>query len=168
MSTIPGTTIEIPTTHPINLEGEADAYAGESFDNAYARLRHAGDACGFMVCREVSVHGASVIVYQSRRQYRVRFDPVSLVFVGVQYRGARAESLDPWTDLYTTAAGNKLEAQDIMREVARLRKLAADMVGTGNAAEVNRLVAQIGKLEQQAAWKAGTRNVTWNPFDSVD
>lgn len=44
----------LPEGDPIHLAGEADAYAGESCENAYRRLFYVGCQCGFMVSRRGS------------------------------------------------------------------------------------------------------------------
>lgn len=90
-----GGMFNLPHSEPIHLEGEADAYAGETFENAYHRLHDAGCQCGFIVDRETNEHGHFVYVYQTTRAFRLTFSHMSMKLVRVESRHFEA---DPWKE----------------------------------------------------------------------
>lgn len=69
-----GGTFVWPTGEPINMIGEADAYAGETYENAFQRLHYCGCQCGFMVDQVARDDGLWVTVYNGPRPFRLRFE----------------------------------------------------------------------------------------------
>lgn len=90
--TIPGTDIVLPQSEPIHLQGEADAYADESRDNAYARLFNAACQCGFMVQKDKP---QSIIVWQESRVFRLCYGRDGSRLTAVWWRSAHDDKA-PW------------------------------------------------------------------------
>lgn len=62
-----------PSTEPIILEGEIDAYPGETLANAYARLHDYGCQCGWVTTCNVDDDGSGTVSVHVGRTYRLRF-----------------------------------------------------------------------------------------------
>lgn len=61
-----------PTTEPIHMSGEADAFPGETFENAYERLFAYGCECGWMTTNQIDLGTGRVFVYNNG-DYRLDF-----------------------------------------------------------------------------------------------
>jgi hypothetical protein len=61
-----------PTTEPIHLHGEADAFPGETFENAYNRLFDYGCQCGWSTSCQTDL-GASRVFVHNGGEFRLDF-----------------------------------------------------------------------------------------------
>lgn len=63
--------ITFPDTPPINLDGEADAYAGETFEAACKRLFYVACQCGYLISQGKTEAGPHITVYTHQYAFRL-------------------------------------------------------------------------------------------------
>jgi hypothetical protein len=94
-----GKRICIPTSEPIHMDGEADAYADESHAAAFDRLEYVAHQCGYLVSSGTANGLPTVRVYAGYREFLLTWNHDGWLRT-VEYRSARADASDPYKLLW--------------------------------------------------------------------
>lgn len=103
-----------PEADPINLAGEADAYPGESWDNAAKRLFYVACQCGYIAQREARTDGGRVYVRAHGREFRLDFDQYTDRLCEVSFRDEDDRVRpNPWRRRWSTPDFPTMSADEI-------------------------------------------------------
>ena len=94
-----GKSIHFPTSSPIHLDGEADAYADETHQAAFDRLEYVAHQCCYIVSSGTTNALQTVRVYAGHREFLLTWNSGDWL-ARVEYRPARADATTPYKMLW--------------------------------------------------------------------